>query len=141
MENMTPLQQKAQQLREVSKRVEAEKQQKFQDKLDAEGKELISKFANSFPTLYNLLIASGIQIGAETNAVNPVLLLSCNGNKVTIGFERTSGSVIGWTLANKTFRSTLLSREEGVTTNREDEDRLIIAVEELLFSPQSVQIG
>jgi methyltransferase-like protein len=58
---------------------------------------------------------------------------------VTIGFERTSGSVIGWTLANKTFRSTLLSREEGVTTNREDEDRLIIAVEELLFSPQSVQ--
>jgi hypothetical protein len=69
MENLTPLQHCAQELREGFKRAEEEKQKKQQDKLDIEGRELVNKFATSFSTLYSLLIGSNIRVEADKTAV------------------------------------------------------------------------
>jgi hypothetical protein len=138
MENVTPLQQRAQQLREDYKWAESDKYKKQQEKLDVENKELLNRFSSSFSTLYSLLIGSNIQVRAEANAVNPLILLTYNGHKATIYFEQISDIHFSWSLCGKTFKATLPSKELGVTADREDEDKLIIAVEELLFNPQPV---
>jgi hypothetical protein len=137
MKNVTPLQLKAQQLREESKRAEQETQQQLQDHLANEQRELINKFSSSFSSLYSLLIGSNVGIRAEISSVDKVILLSLDGNKVIIGFEQTAYDIISWTILNNSFNATIPSKELGVIANRKDEDRLIIAIEELLFTPRA----
>jgi hypothetical protein len=137
MKNVTPLQLKAQQLREESKRAEQETQQQLQDHLANEQRELINKFSSSFSSLYSLLIGSNVGIRAEISSVDKVILLSLDGNKVIIGFEQTAYDIISWTILNNSFKATIPSKELGVIANRKDEDRLIIAIEELLFTPRA----
>jgi hypothetical protein len=140
MENLTPLQQRAQQLREDNKRAESDNYKKQQEKLVVENRELLNRFSSSFSTLYSLLIGSNVQVRAEANAANPVIVLTCNGHKVTICFEQIPepDHYFSWSLCGRIFKATLPSKELGVTADREDEDKLIIALEELLFNPQPV---
>ncbi len=138
MENITPLQLKAQQLREEYKRAD-EKQQQLQDILALERKKLINKFSFSFSSLYSLLISSNIRVDAEISSAPPMILLTYKSNTVSIGFERTSHDVMSWTLLNKTFKATLTSKELGKKTITEDEDRLTMLIEDLLFTSPSTK--
>lgn len=133
MENLTPLQQRANQLREEFTRLEADTQKQRQDKIELESRDLINKFSASFSTLYSLLIGSNVQVQADSDSANPVILLSYKNNKAALKFEKSSGNVNSWTLFDQSFNATQPSRQLGTVADRRDEDKLIIALEEILF--------
>jgi hypothetical protein len=125
-------------LREGFKRAEEEKQKKQQDKLDIEGRELVNKFATSFSTLYSLLIGSNIRVEADKTAVHSRILLTCNEKQVSIVLDRAIGKINSWSLSDKAYKATMPNKDFGMAADREDEHRLIISIDELLFNSKLI---
>jgi hypothetical protein len=134
MNNLTPLQHCAQQLREEFARAEKEKQRMQLDKLESEARDLVNKFANSFSSLYSLLIGSNIEVHADASKANPVVVLTYRDNQAFISLESTNGKINSWRLLEKAYNATLPNKSFGMAADREDEHRLIIAIEEVLFT-------
>ncbi len=131
MENLTPLQHCAQQLREDLKRSEEEKRQK--DKLGLEGRELINKFASSFSSLFSLLISSNIEVHAQLSPVDQGILLTYKNNQISIILDRATEIVNKWRLFDKVYKATVPNKDFGIASDKTDEHKLIIAIEEKLF--------
>ncbi len=131
MEKLTPLQHCAQQLREDLKRSEEEKRQK--DKLGLEGRELINKFASSFSSLFSLLISSNIEVHAQWSPEDPVILLTYKNNQISIVPDRASEIVNKWRFFDKVYKATVPNKDFGIASDKTDEHKLIIAIEEKLF--------
>lgn len=136
MENLTPLQHCAHELRETLKRAEEENQKSQLDKLEKEGRELINKFASSFSSLFSLLIGSNIDVQAQVSHVNQAILLIYNKNQVSITLDRSMGKVISWNLFDKMYKATLPNKDFGIAADKTDEHNLIIAIEESLFQAE-----
>lgn len=136
MENLTPIQHFAHELRESFKREEQEKQRRQINKLEIEEKELIIKFAGSFSSLFSLLISSNIEIQAQVNHINRAVLLIYQQNRISISQDRAIGQVNNWSLFDKMYKATVPNKDFGMASDKTDEHKLIIAIEENLFRPQ-----
>lgn len=133
MENITPLQHSAHDLRQDFKR-SAERQKTEQTTLALAGRELLNKFVNSFSNLYSLLIGSNIDIQTNVGASNEGILLTYKENKIFIGLSKGIGTIDTWKVLNRFYKPTLPNKSFGMAADREDEHRLIVAIEEILFS-------
>jgi hypothetical protein len=140
MENLTPLQHFAHELRESFRRDEQDKQKRQLDKLEIEGKELINKFASSFSSLFSLLIGSNIDVQAQLSNVNPAILLTYKKNQIAITQDRSIGKVNNWSLFDKIYKATMPNKDFGMASDKTDEHKLIIAIEESLFRTEPVVI-
>lgn len=138
MENLTPLQHCAQELREDFKRMEEEKQKKQHDKFEIEARKLVNNFASSFSTLYSLLIGSNIDVQADVSSVDPEILLTYKANQLSIHLDKGIDQINSWRLGKKAYKATIPNKRFGMAADREDEQRLIIAIEEILFNSKPV---
>lgn len=131
MENLTPIEHYAQQLREEEKRRKEEKRLKY--KIELEGRELINKFASSFSTLFSLLISSNIEINAQPGLTDPAVLLTCKNNQISISPDSATGTVTKWKLFDTNYTATVPNKDFGIASDKTDENKLIIAIAEKLF--------
>ncbi|MDO1450198.1 hypothetical protein Q0590_28215 [Rhodocytophaga aerolata] len=137
MENITPLQHSAKELREDFKRSE-ERQMKQDNNLAMGGRELLNKFISSFSNLYSLIIGSNIDIQTTYNSTKEGILLTYKQNKIFISLNKGLGTSENWNLLNRSYKPTLPNKTFGMPADREDEHRLIIAIEEMLFGSSPV---
>ncbi len=132
MDNLTPLQHFAKQLREDLKSAE-QRQYNQQNKIGEAGRLLINNFASSFSNLYSMLIGSSVNVGADTSALDAVIVLSYHENHVRIVFDKTIDTIHSWSLFDKIYKATIPNKNFGMPADREDEHKLIIAIDESLF--------